>query len=109
MLMVVDGRLQRYEAAEALGFKPRVMLRVLPPGQVHQREARAYRNVSPARSLQYQNSSRGWVYFTDNRFASKGYFSVAAGTWQLTGPMLTGPAVKPDDQAARPSNSHRIT
>src|SRR5215469_13760342 len=38
MLMVVDGGLQRYEAAEALGFRPRVRLRMLRPGQVHQRE-----------------------------------------------------------------------
>jgi len=39
--------------------------------------ARAYRSASPPRSLQYQNSSSGWKYFTDNRFADSGFFSLA--------------------------------
>jgi len=41
--------------------------------------ARAYKNASPPRSLQYQNSSTGWKYFADSRYASSGFYSLSAG------------------------------
>ncbi len=45
-------------------------------------EARAYRSVTPARTLEYLTyGSQGsyWHYFSDARYASSGFYSVSAG------------------------------